>query len=318
MKLCLMIEGQEGVSWADWRRLALLAETHDFDALYRSDHQLSLFEPTARSSLDAWTTIAGLASVTKRLRFGTLVSPVGFRHPSLLAKIVATADQISDGRVEVGIGAGWYALEHASFGFDFPDNATRASVLEEYLEVVTRLWTEDQVDFRGQFFELEGAVANPKPVQVPHPPVVMGGLARQRSAASAARWASEYNLYETSPEQVIPKLARLAAACEAIGRDPASLGLSINANILIGSDDRDLATRAARHLAYQVVDTDPLTHLRNQGADRLVGTPERVLDQMASYAAVGVTKMLLQVFPHDDYEAIEMIGQEVVPVAARL
>ncbi len=217
--------------------------------------------------------------------------------------------------MEVGIGAGWYAQEHTSFGFDFPDDSERVSKLEEYLRVVTGLWTEEPFDFRGRFFHLEGAVANPKPVQSPHPPIVMGGLARSRAAALAAKWASEYNLYETSPEQVVPKRARLDAACEAIGRDPATLGISINANILIGEDDGDLERRAARHLAYQSLDTDAHHHLRSQGADRLVGTPERILEQIASYSAGGVTRIMLQVFPHDDYEAIELIGREVVPAA---
>jgi len=313
-----MIEGQEGVTWDQWRRLAGLAEEGGFEALYRSDHHLSLFEPDGRSSLDSWTTITGLASYTETLRFGTLVSPIGFRHPALLAKVVATADHISDGRVEVGIGAGWYSREHTSFGFSFPDDPDRISALEEYLQVVTLLWTEDHVGFAGRHFALTNASANPKPVQAPHPPIVMGGLARPLAANLAALWANEYNVYETSPAEIVPKRDRLTAACERVGRDPNSLGLSVNANILVGSDVQDLEQRAARHLAYQALETDPRSHLRSLGSDRLVGTPDQIIDQIASYSAVGVSRMMLQVFPHDDFEAIELIGKEIVPIVTQL
>jgi F420-dependent oxidoreductase-like protein len=319
MRVCLMIEGQESVTWEEWVDLAAAAEKYGFDALYRSDHYLSLFDPGARSSLDAWTTIAGLAPLTTRLRFGTLVSPVSFRHPSHLAKTVVSADHISGGRVEVGIGAGWYEAEHRSFGFGFSDDSDRFGALEEYMEIVNRLWSdEDGVTFSGQHFHLDGARAFPKPIQRPHPPVIMGGMAGPRAARLAARWASEYNLYDTASHQVKPKRDRLRSACEANGRDPDSLGISINGNVLIGTDRADLTRRAARHLAYQRLDLSPDEHLASLGDNRLVGTPTRILEQLGEYAAAGVSRMMMQVFPHNDLEAIGIIGTEVVPAASRI
>ena len=319
MRICLMIEGQEGVTWDQWVGLASAAERYEFEALYRSDHYLSLFDPTARSSLDAWTTIAGLAPLTKRLRFGTLVSPVSFRHPSHLAKTVVTVDHISGGRVEVGLGAGWYETEHRSFGFGFPDDSDRFGALEEYMEIVNRLWSdEDSVTFSGRHFQLDHARCLPKPVQHPHPPVVMGGMAGPRAARLAARWASEYNLYDTAPDQVKPKRDRLRSACEAIGRDPDTLTISINGNILIGTDRNDLARRAAGHLGYQGLDVAPEQHLDSLGDSYLVGTPARILEQLEAYAAAGVTRMMTQVYPHDDLDAIGLIGTEVLPAASRI
>ena len=317
MRICLMIEGQEGVSWAQWVDLARAAELYGFEALYRSDHYLSLFEPERRSSLDAWTTIAGLAPLTSRLRFGTLVSPLSFRHPSHLAKVVATADHISGGRIEVGIGAGWYEREHLSFGFGFPADPHRFRAFEEYVRIVHGLLSEeDNFTFNGDHYQLVEASALPKPIQRPHPPLIMGGQAGPRAAALAARWASEYNLYDTSPDQVGEKRGRLRAACDAAGRDPDTLGISINANILIGTGEQDLEARSARHLAYQALAVTPAEHLGSLGSERLVGTPEQILEQVGAYAAAGVTRMMMQVFPHDDLEAIALIGTEVLPTAA--
>ena len=314
-----MIEGQEGVTWEQWVGLAAAAENFGFEALYRSDHYLSLFDPGARSSLDAWTTIAGLAPLTTRLRFGTLVSPVSFRHPSHLAKAVVTVDHISGGRIEVGLGAGWYESEHRSFGFSFPGDSDRFAALEEYMEIVNRLWSdEDSVSFSGHHYQLDQARAFPKPVQRPHPPVIMGGMAGPRAARLAARWAAEYNLYDSTPDQVKPKRDRLRSACEAIGRDPDSLRISINGNILIGTDHQDLARRSAGHLAYQRLDLAPDQHLAGLGPERLVGTPARILEQVEAYAAAGVTRMMMQVFPHDDFDAIAMIGTEVLPAASQI
>jgi F420-dependent oxidoreductase-like protein len=313
-----MIEGQEGVSWEQWVGLAGLAEQYHFDALYRSDHYLSLFAPGERSSLDAWTTITGLAPLTTRLRFGTLVSPVSFRHPSHLAKTVATTDHISGGRVEVGLGAGWYEVEHRTFGFGFLDDSDRFGALEEYVEIVSRLWSdEDTVTFTGDHYRLEGARAFPKPIQRPHPPIVMGGMAGPRAARLAARWATEYNLYDTPPDRVGPKRERLRSACESIGRDPESLGISINGNVLIGTDRSDLARRASRHLAYQRLDLTTNEHLDSLGPSQLVGSPARILEQLEEYASAGVSRMMMQVFPHDDLDAIAMIGTEVLPAASR-
>ena len=187
-----MIEGQEGVTWEQWVALAGACEEHGIGTLFRSDHYLNLDgQHPERGALDAWGTICGLSAVTSTLRLGTLVSPATFRHPSLLAKLVVTADHISGGRVELGLGAGWHEREHGAFGFPFPPTATRMAVLEEQLQVVLGSWTEEDASFSGEHYELDELNAQPKPVQRPHPPLIVGGTAGPRSAALAARYAQE-------------------------------------------------------------------------------------------------------------------------------
>src|ERR1700759_2402241 len=174
--LCLMIEGQEGVEWEQWVALAGACEEHGIPALFRSDHYMNLDgQHPERGSLDAWGTLCALAAVTKTLRLGTLVSPATFRPPSNLAKIVATADQVSGGRVELGLGAGWHEREHRAYGFPFPDTRTRVDVLEEQLQIVLGTWTQAPFSFSGSHYPLEGLDAQPKPVQSPRPPLIMGG-----------------------------------------------------------------------------------------------------------------------------------------------
>ena len=173
-----MIEGQEGVSWQQWLALARACEEHGVETLFRSDHYLSPAAPFEREALDAWTTIAALAASTTRLRFGTLVSPATFRHPSLLAKAVATADHVSGGRVELGMGAGWMELEHRAHGFEFPSTRERVELLAEQIEVVHGQWTEERFSFEGKHYRLAESPGLPKPLQEPHPRLLVGGSAR--------------------------------------------------------------------------------------------------------------------------------------------
>jgi alkanesulfonate monooxygenase SsuD/methylene tetrahydromethanopterin reductase-like flavin-dependent oxidoreductase (luciferase family) len=204
MRVCLMIEGQEGVTWDQWLALARAAETHGFEALFRSDHYASLAGTPGAGSLDAWSTINALAAVTTTLRLGTLVSPATFRHPSVLARQVVTADHVSGGRVELGLGAGWYA---------------------EQFEIVHRSWTEGPFEFSGRFYRLQGADPLPKPVQKPHPWLIAGGSARPRGAKLAARWADEYNTVSATADECRERKARIAAACAEAGREPIPFSL---------------------------------------------------------------------------------------------
>src|SRR5688500_8354775 len=210
-----MIEGQEGVSWEDWLALAKACEAHGVPGLFRSDHYLSLSGFPERGSLDAWATINALAAVTTTLRLGTLVSPATFRHPSELAKVVATADHVSGGRAELGLGAGWNEPGHRAYGFPFPPLRERMDRLAEQLDIVLGTWTEPSFSFAGEHYALEGLDAQPRPVQAPHPPLLMGGAAGPRSAELAARWADEYNTPVASPEQVRERKARIDDACAA-------------------------------------------------------------------------------------------------------
>src|SRR5437660_5095186 len=168
-----MIEGQEGVSWAEWRALADACERHGLEGLFRSDHYLSLLGGERRGSLDAWATLAGLAALTSRIRLGTMVSPATFRHPSELAKVATTVDHISGGRVEVGLGAGWNEREHRAYGFEFPELPVRMELFAEQLELIYRQWTEDEVDFSGRHYRTERLSALPRPVQAPRPRLIV-------------------------------------------------------------------------------------------------------------------------------------------------
>ena len=213
-----MIEGQEGVSWPDWCALADACEQHGVPTLFRSDHYISQSDETGRVAHDAWTTLAGLAARTTTLRLGTLVSPATFRLPGLLANAAATVDHISGGRIELGLGAGWMEREHRAYGFPFPETATRLAMFAEQLEIVHRLWSDERVDFHGAHYTLEDAPAQPKPVQQPHPPLLVGGSGTRGTAEPAARFADEYNTPFASPEDFARIRAKVQQACEATGR----------------------------------------------------------------------------------------------------
>src|SRR5688572_24254465 len=218
MRVCLMVEGQEGVTWDQWVALALAAEEAGLDALFRSDHYLSFAKPRERVVLDAWTSLAGMAAVTQRIRLGTLVSPATFRHPSLLAKAVVTADHISNGRVELGLGAGWNEAEHRAYGFPFPPTAVRMEMFAEQAEIIHRSWNDDAFDFSGKHYTVEGLDALPKPAHLPHPNFIVGGQAGPKSLAVAARWADEYNVNFASPEQCARRGKRVFEAWDRAGR----------------------------------------------------------------------------------------------------
>jgi F420-dependent oxidoreductase-like protein len=320
MDVCLMIEGQEDVTWDQWVSLALACEEQGFQALFRSDHYVSLGHPTQWGNLDAWTTLSALAVRTSRIRLGTLVSPVTFRHPSNLAKSVVTADHVSGGRVELGLGAAWFEGEHRAFGFPFPPASERYELLEEQVEIVHRLWDrdEDEVTFKGSYYQLESVHALPKPVQDPHPPLILGGGAGKRAAPLAARWADEYNMNFISAHEVATRRDRLTAACESIGRDPATLRLSLMTNTLVGADRADLEGRAKQLMARRGQDGNPAEFIAGLGPERIVGTPDQALERLEQYAEAGIQRVMLQHLLHEDLETVAMIGQEIIPEAADL
>ena len=220
MRVSLMIEGQEGVTWQQWCDLADACEEHGVATLYRSDHYISQANETGSVAHDAWTTLAALAARTTTLRFGTLVSPATFRLPGLLANAVATVDHVSGGRIELGLGGGWMEREHRAYGFPFPETRVRLEMFAEQLEIVHRLWTEDRVDFRGRHYTLEDAPAQPKPVQLPHPPIFVGGGGR-RILSLAGREADIVGLAPRilpgDEPRTDPRSLTLEAAAEKIG-----------------------------------------------------------------------------------------------------
>jgi alkanesulfonate monooxygenase SsuD/methylene tetrahydromethanopterin reductase-like flavin-dependent oxidoreductase (luciferase family) len=284
MRVCLMLEGQEGISWDQWILLADAAEAAGLDGLFRSDHYLSIARPAPAGSLDAWSTLAALATRTERLRLGTLVSPVTFRPVSVLAKSVVSADHISGGRVELGIGAGWYEAEHRVYGFPFLTTRERVDLLDTQLEEIRRQWTiADDVW--------------PKPVQQPGPPIIVGGKAKPRTVRAASRYANEYNLVFPSAEHAKIARAALDDAAREAGREP--VRLSMMWSCVIGRDRSDVTDRLA---AWTELVGDA------QGPP-LVGTVDEVAERLREYERAGVTRVMVQHLLHEDVEMVSVLGE---------
>lgn len=309
MRVCLMVEGQEGVSWPEWVALADACERAGLEGLFRSDHYLSVIGRRERESLDAWTTLAALGARTERIRLGTLVSPVTFRHPSVLAKSAAVVDQVSGGRVEVGLGAGWNEPEHVAYGLPFPPLRERMEMLGEQLEIVRRLWTEDEVTFAGHHYRLDACPALPKPVQ-PRMPIIVGGTAGPRSVAFAVRFADEYNTLLASVGDCHQRKARLVAACEQAGRDPATLPLSLMATCVVGEDRADVLVRTRAMLAvWGADDQDPEAVLAERSDRWIAGTVTEVVSRLGELEAAGVERVYLQHLAHRDVAMVELLGE---------
>jgi F420-dependent oxidoreductase-like protein len=313
MQLCLMIEGQEGVSWPQWVALARACEEHSVPALFRSDHYMNLDGQHAeREALDAWGTLCALAAVTSRVRLGTLVSPATFRHPSNLAKLVATADQISGGRIEFGLGAGWHEREHEAYGFEFPPTRTRVDVLEEQLQVVLGALVENPFSFEGRHYRLNGLDARPKPVQGPHPWLIMGGSAGPRSAALAARFADEYNTAFPSVADARTRRQRIAEACEKAGRKP--IPFSVMTGFVVGSDRSEYEDRVAR--VCERTGGDREAFLAEPPESWIVGTVEEAAERLRAFADAGASRVMCQHLLHDDLDGVALLGSQLAPQLA--
>jgi F420-dependent oxidoreductase-like protein len=309
MRVSLMIEGQEGVTWRQWCDLADACEAHGVATLYRSDHYISQADEAGNVAHDAWTTLAALAARTTTLRFGTLVSPATFRQPALLANAAATVDHVSGGRIELGLGAGWMEREHRAYGFPFPETRVRLEMLAEQLEIVHRLWTEERVDFHGRHYTLEDAPGRPKPVQQPHPPLLVGGGGTRGTAEPAARFADEYNTPFVSPEGFAQIRAKVSAACERIGRDPNSMRFSTMTGCLIGTT-RDEALERARQLYGRTKrEADFDTWLAGYSRRALIGSLDEVAERLREYERAGCEGAMLQHLLHADLEPVELIGR---------
>jgi F420-dependent oxidoreductase-like protein len=315
MRVCLMIEGQEGVTWDDWVRLAGLTEVHGLEGLFRSDHYTAIIRPQAAAH-DAWVTLAGLAAITSRIRLGTLVSPATFRHPSVLARMAATVDHISKGRVEVGMGSGWYEREHAEHGFPFQEPKARFEVFAEQVEVVVRSWTEDGFHHEGSAYVLKDQTALPRPLQLPHPPLLLGGGVKNRFAALAARYATEVNTLGAPIEELRERKERLDRACSEAGRDPATLGFSVMTSCFVGSDHAEAVERVRSFLAVRDGDEDPEAFLAERSDRWLAGSVDEVAARIEELRAVGVTRVFLQHLNHSDDEMVALIGSELLPAIA--
>jgi alkanesulfonate monooxygenase SsuD/methylene tetrahydromethanopterin reductase-like flavin-dependent oxidoreductase (luciferase family) len=290
MKVCLMLEGQEGIEWGQWLALALAAEAAGLDGLFRSDHYRSFLRGDPAGSLDAWTLLAALAARTSRIRLGTLVSPVTFRHVSVLSKAVVTVDQISAGRVELGIGAGWFEAEHEAYGFALPPQRERFDELDRQLAELHRQWSDD-------------SDAWPKPVQRPRPPIIVGGRAKPRSLRAAARYADEYNTIMPTVEEARDRVRLVAEAALAAGREP--LVFSMLAGCVVGRDASEFQGRLQAWREFTGRDDAPL----------LAGTVDEVCDALRNYARVGVDRVMLQHLVHEDVEMVALLGDIALALA---
>jgi alkanesulfonate monooxygenase SsuD/methylene tetrahydromethanopterin reductase-like flavin-dependent oxidoreductase (luciferase family) len=301
VRVALMIEGQEDVTWDDWRGLAAACEDSGIDTLFRSDHYLSVFGIGGRGSLDAWATINALAAITTTLRLGTLVSPATFRHASELSKVVVTADHVSGGRVELGLGTGWNKAEHEVYEFPFPPMGERMKLMTEQLELITSQWAAD-------------SPIEPKPVQQPRPNLIVGGRGGPRSLRLAARFADEYNTVNKTAEECADIRKRLDEACAEAGRDP--IPLSLMTGWLAGADRAELLDRAGRLSEWTGRGADPETFLSEQAPAALAGTLDELVERIEALAEVGVERLMLQHLLHRDLAAVEQIGREIVPAVA--
>jgi F420-dependent oxidoreductase-like protein len=306
MRLALMIEGQEGPTWDDWVALAETCETSGVEALFRSDHYLSGTDET-RPALDAWATIAGLAAHTTKLQLGTLVSPATFRPPSVLARNAATADEISGGRVTLGMGAGWMEREHDAYGFDFATARERVARFGEQLEIVHSLLRSDRVDFDGTYYQLRDAPG----LNRPRLPLLVGGSAKPGTTEPAVRFADEYNTFFATVEEVRERKQRLDAACDRAGRDPATLRYSLMAPCVIGEDDA--AVRESARRIGERFGREPEQVIERYGERGPVGTIDQVVERLREIEALGYERVMLQHLVHDDLHTVELIGRELVP-----
>jgi F420-dependent oxidoreductase-like protein len=314
MRFALMIEAQQGLSYIDQLELARLAERLGFEAFFRSDHYRSFPGPANLPTTDAWTVLAGLARETERIRLGVLVSPVTFRHPGSFAKVVTTVDEMSGGRVEVGVGAGWNDLEHSGLGLAFAPIKERADLMEDELAILHGLWEEpDGWSFEGNQIRLTASSFQPRPVQKPHPPVIIGGEGSPRSLRLAARYADEYNMSSSGPEACAEAFGRLDEECRKIGRDPATIARSVMAGLLLGADEAEVARRAKAQVAFvEAADNDPAAWLEARRPRWVVGTPDQARSMVAAFAAAGVQRIMLQDLLPRDHGMIELAAKELL------
>ena len=300
-KLGIMVEGQEGLSWERWRRLCEDAETLGFASLRRSDHLVSLMGEPERDDIECWTSLALAAQWTKTIEFGPMVSPMTFRPPALLAKIAATVDALSGGRLLLGVGAGWNEHEHQMYEIPFLTQKQRFDLLESGIKTMRRIWES----------------TNPKPARDPIP-LLIGGKGMKRTLPLVAREASEWNMSRLDPDAYREGRDQLAVACRSVGRDPAEVRHSVMASFIVGRDRSDQLERAAkmRDVVTPLASLSPEEILENRKEAWFVGTPEEIAERMRELARLGIHLFMLQHFLLDDRDALELLATEVIPAVA--
>jgi alkanesulfonate monooxygenase SsuD/methylene tetrahydromethanopterin reductase-like flavin-dependent oxidoreductase (luciferase family) len=323
MRFALMIEAQQGLSYADQLALATRAEAAGFETFFRSDHYASFPGPAGRPTTDAWAVLAGLARETQRIGLGVLVSPVTFRHPGAFVKLVTTVDEMSGGRIEVGVGAGWNAADHHPLGLAFPPIEARADLLEDQLALLHGLWTgADGWSFDGHQVRLEGARFRPRPVDRPGRPRGPGGGARPRIIVGtpgspramrlAARYADEINFSSIGPEALSGKVRRLEAICREVGRDPDTLTRSVMVAAVVGATEADLRDRRAALFREIGGAGDPEAWFEERRPRWILGTPTAARAMVARFEAAGAERIMLQDFLPRDLELVDLLARELL------
>jgi alkanesulfonate monooxygenase len=306
MKLRIFVEPQFGATYRQQLAVALAAEELGFDAFFRSDHFLTMGGDGLPGPTDSWVTLGGIARETARIRLGTLLTSATFRLPGMLAVQVAQVDAMSGGRVELGLGAGWYDAEHTAYGVPFPPLGERFERLDEQYAIITGLWTTpygETFSYDGRHYQLKDSPALPKPVQSPHPPLIVGGHGGKRTPMLAATYANEFNLAFSSVADTEAQYTLVRAACEARGRDPGSIRLSAAQTVCCGRDEVEFERRAS------AIGQQPAA-LRTYG---LAGTPAEVVARIQAFADIGADAVYLQVLDLDDLEHLRLIAEEVLP-----
>ncbi len=312
MRYALMTEPQQGLAYEDILALARTAHEAGFETFFRSDHYTSFPGAAGLPTTDAWTTLAGLARETRGIGLGVLVSPVTFRIPGSFVKVVTTVDRMSGGRVEVGVGAGWSAIEHREHGIPFPDVRTRFDMLEEELAILHGMWTEpDGWSHDGERWPLENARLAPRPIVRPgrrHPNLIIGGDGKPRTARLVATYADEFNVGGGTPEDVAAAYARIRAACVDHRRDPDDLVYSAMIGTIVGATENELHDRVKTLVGMVAAGQDADAWLAERRRRFIIGTYEQALEQIAAYEAAGVQRLMLQDLLPYDLDQVRELG----------
>lgn len=310
MKVGIMFDAQEDMSWERWMTLSRLLEDLGFESLWRSDHLFSLVGFPDRDCVETWTSLTQLAAATKRLRFGPLVSPVTFRHPALLALQAASVDQLSNGRLEIGVGVGWNTLEHNAFGLALPPKRVRCEMLDESISVMKLIWSGEDVSFEGKHYTLKDARGHPRTTQQPRPPILVGGIG-DSTIAIAAKHADEWNSYGLFGNAYRGKLEVLAQKCEEAGRDICEIRYSVAGPLAIGTSEDEVRKRLGRlrqvfphpPLYPETEENDPATF---RGRGWFAGRPEEIAEQIADVREAGAHRVIFHHLDVTDHESLEL------------
>ena len=306
-----MIEGQEGLTWERWFRIADRVESLGLDSLWRSDHFFSLMGHPERPALECWTSLTALAQRTQRIRFGPLVSPMTFRHPAMLARMAAAVDGLSSGRLVLGVGAGWNDAEHQAFGIGLPPLKERFDRLEEGIAVIKALWSGGPVDLEGRYYPLRGAAAYPRPVQRPALPLLIGGDGEIRLLRIVARDADEWNSHAPGPDAYRAKRAKLEEHCHIVGRNPDEIRRSWMGGLLVGRDGAEVREKGRWHQSFlaalaSLAPESATDELRRRSW--IVGTPDQVSTQLDAWSAAGIERVMFQWYNLDDLDGLGLLA----------